>query len=227
VALASGPWRVRVWRLPPSPAALRRLDDPTAWYGDSCLHRLPFGAAYVRLFKRLPPDGGLGGTGDPARVLDGGVGTGLFSGARRRTVNRRVESCGIELAPKMLAKARSRLIRRGVTPRLARGDGRSRPGREGETDVAMRALRLEHAPDPLAALRETVRVARPGATVVAVVTRPQAPDVLFRLLDRDQPCRPRPVVAWMTRAGLRAIRPHQLAGIARPFSRASVGRRPS
>jgi ubiquinone/menaquinone biosynthesis C-methylase UbiE len=225
VALASGPWRIRVWRLPPSPAARRRLDDPTAWYGDSCLPRSPFGSADVRLFKRLPHDGWLGGTGDPARVPDGGVGTGLFSGARLRTVNRRVEIRGIELSPKMLAKARSRLRRPGVPPRLARGDGRSRPGREGETAVVLRALRLEHAPDPLAALRETVRVARPGAPVV--VARPQAPDVLFRLIDRAQPCRPRPVVAWMTRAGLRAVRPYQLAGIARLVSRASVGRRPS
>jgi ubiquinone/menaquinone biosynthesis C-methylase UbiE len=226
VELAIGTWRISVWRLPPSPSEVRRVYDTTAWYWDSCLHRIPFGYAYIRLFKRLEKDGWLGGTGDTARVLDCGMGTGLFSAALLRTANRRFEICGIDLSSKMLAKARSRLIRRGVTPRLECGDVRSLPGREGEMDVVMSALMLEHAPNPLAALREMVRVARPGATLVVVVTRPHAPDVLFRLIYRYQPFRPLQVVEWMTQAGLRDICPYRLAGIARLFSCACVGRKP-
>ena len=192
--LAIGTWRISVRRLPPSPSELRRLYDTTAWYWDSCLRCIPFGSAYVRLFKRLATDGWLGGTGETARVLDRGMGTGLFSGALLWTANRRFEVWGIDLSPKMLAKARSRLIRRGVTPRLECGDVRSLPCREGEMDVVISALMLEHAPNPLAALREMVRVARPGATLVVVVTRPHAPDVLFRLIYRYQPFQPLQVV---------------------------------
>jgi hypothetical protein len=99
VELAIGTWRISVWRLPPSPSELRRLYDTTAWYWNSFLHRMPFGSAYVRLFKQLEKDGWLGGTGDTTRVLDCGVGTGLFSGALLRTVNRRFEICGIDLSP--------------------------------------------------------------------------------------------------------------------------------
>jgi ubiquinone/menaquinone biosynthesis C-methylase UbiE len=227
VELAIGTWRISVWRLPPSPSELRRRYDTTAWYWDSFLHRIPFGSAYVRLFNRLEKDGWLGGTGDTTRVLDCGVGTGLFSGALLRTVNRRSEICGTDLSPKMLAKAGSRLIRRGVTPRLECGDVRSLPCREGEMDVVMSALMLEHAPNPLAALREMVRVAQPGATLLLVVTRPHAPDVLFRLIYRYQPFQPLQVVEWMTQAGLRDICPYRLAGIARLFSCAYVGRKPS
>jgi ubiquinone/menaquinone biosynthesis C-methylase UbiE len=215
-----------VQRLPPSPSELRRLYDTTAWYWDSCLHRIPFGYAYVRLFKRLEKDGWLGGTGDTARVLDCGMGTGLFSAALLRTVHRRFEVWGIDLSPKMLAKARCRLIRRGLTPQLECGDVRSLPCREGEMDVVMSALMLEHAPDPLVALGEMVRVARPGATLVLVLTRPYAPDVPFRLIYRYQPFRALQVVEWMTQAGLRDIRPCRLAGLARLFSGAYVGRKP-
>jgi ubiquinone/menaquinone biosynthesis C-methylase UbiE len=226
VELAIGTWRISVWRLPPSPSELRRLYDTTAWYWNSFLHRMPFGSAYVRLFKQLEKDGWLGGTGDTTRVLDCGVGTGVFSGALLQTVNRRFEICGIDLSPKMLAKARSRLIRRGLALRLECGDVCSLPCREGEMDVVISALMLEHAPNPLAALREMVRVARPGATLVVVVTRPHAPDVLFRLIYRYQPFRPLQVVEWMTQAGLRDTRPYRLVGIARLLSCAYVGRKP-
>src|SRR5712691_10325128 len=93
---------------------LTRLYDTTAWYWDSLPHRISYGYAYVQLFKHLEKDGWLRDMGDPARVLDCVIGTGLFSHALLRTVNRRFEVCGIDLSEKMLARARARLMRRGA-----------------------------------------------------------------------------------------------------------------
>jgi ubiquinone/menaquinone biosynthesis C-methylase UbiE len=159
---------------------LRRLYDATAWYWDSPVHRICYGLAYVRLFKRLKRDGWLAGMRDPARVLDCGIGTGLFSDALRRALGSRFECCGVDISEQMLARARARLSRSSVPPRLEVADGASLPFRDGEMDVVISALMLEHSPAPAEALHEMTRVARGGAALVIVATRPHAPDLPYR-----------------------------------------------
>jgi demethylmenaquinone methyltransferase/2-methoxy-6-polyprenyl-1,4-benzoquinol methylase len=224
VELTIGTWRISVRRLLPTTLDLTRLYNASAWYWDSPLHTIPFGHAYVQLFKRLVSDGWLSEMGDPWRVLDCGIGTGLFSDALLRTVRRRFEICGVDLSATMLARARSRLMRRGVLPRLESGDAHSLPFCSDEMDLVISALMLEHVPAPLEALREMTRVARPGATLVLVVTRPHAPDLPFRVRYRYKPLPPEQLMEWMTEAAIRDIRPCPLAGIARLFGLAYVGR---
>jgi hypothetical protein len=44
----------------PEQTDLVRIYDRTAWYWDSLLHRVSYGHAYARLFKRLQEDDWLG-----------------------------------------------------------------------------------------------------------------------------------------------------------------------
>ncbi len=212
-------------RIPPSRSDLVRIYDRNAWYWDSLLHRVSYGQAYVRLFKRLQGDGWLGNADRSARVLDCGIGTGLFSDALMRAVNAPFEIHGVDVSPKMMARARARLMCSSVTARLVYGDVCSLPFADSEMDLVICALMLEHAPSPLGALREMTRVLGAGATLVLVVTRPHAPDMPFRLKYRYRPFRPAQLVEWMTGAGLRDIRSYPLAGIARLFGCAYGGRK--
>ena len=212
-------------RIPPSRSDLVTIYDRTAWYWDSLLHRVSYGLAYARLFNRLRRDGWLGNADRSARVLDCGIGTGLFSDALVRAVNASFEIHGVDISPKMMARARSRLMRSSGTARLVCGDVCSLPFADGEMDLVICALMLEHAPSPLGALREMTRVLGVGATLVLVVTRPHAPDLPFRLKYRYNPFLPTQLIEWMTDAGLRDIRTYSLAGIARLFGCAYGGRK--
>lgn len=220
-----GAWRISVHRVHPSRLDLTRLYDTTAWYWDSLPHRISYGYAYGQLFKRLEKDGWLRDMGNPTRVLDCGIGTGLFSDALLRTVNRRFEVCGIDLSEKMLAKARARLMRRGAAFRINSGNVHSLPFGSEAMDLVISGLMLEHVPAPIEALREMTRVARVGATLVVVATRPHAPDHLFRLKYCYKAFPPRRLMGWMSEAGLQDIRSYPLAGIARLFGQAYVGRK--
>jgi demethylmenaquinone methyltransferase/2-methoxy-6-polyprenyl-1,4-benzoquinol methylase len=225
VELTLGIWRISVRRSYPDASDLRRIYDTTAWYWDSLVHRIAYGKAYFRLFERLERDGWLREMGDPARVLDCGIGTGLFSDGLLRAVNRRFEICGVDLSEKMLARARSRLMQRNLLPRLELGDAHRLPFRNGEMDMVISALMVEHVPKPLDALCEMTRVARPGAPLVLVVTRPHAPDFPYRFKYRYKPYPAERLMGWLTTAGIGGIRVYPLAGLARPFGRAYVGRK--
>jgi len=100
----------------------------------------------------------------PARVLDVGCGTGLFS----HHVAGRLpgsEVVGVDMDEGRLGYAR----RRGLLPNLRfdRGDLGGLPYDDGAFDLVFCRLVLIHMPDPTAALGEMARVTRPGGRVVA------------------------------------------------------------
>jgi demethylmenaquinone methyltransferase/2-methoxy-6-polyprenyl-1,4-benzoquinol methylase len=202
-----------------------RLYDRTAWYWDSPVHHIAYRRAYFQLFERLQEDRPLAAAERPSRVLDCGIGTGLFSEALLRATATPFDVYGIDLSVQMLARARSRLQRWGSRVHLQQGDVSALPLGDGEMDLVIGALVLEHVPDPLLALREIVRVLRAGALMVLVTTRPSAPDSLFRALYRYGPVPPESLVRWMEEAGLHDIQSHRLTGFARWFACARTGRK--
>jgi demethylmenaquinone methyltransferase/2-methoxy-6-polyprenyl-1,4-benzoquinol methylase len=207
-------------------AELAHLYDTTAWYWESLPHRISYGYAYFQLFKRLESDGWLRDLKHARTVLDCGIGAGLLSDALLRTVRHRPEVCGVDLSRKLLARAQKRLRDLGASVRTFSGDVHSLPFAGGGMDLVISALMLEHVAEPLKALREMTRVARKGATLVLVATRPGAPSHLFRMTYRYKPWPAEQLIAWMKEAGIEDIRTYPLAGIARLFGQAYIGRAP-
>jgi ubiquinone/menaquinone biosynthesis C-methylase UbiE len=198
---------------------LARVYDVTAWYWGSLLHRASYGRAYRRLFMRL---GIRAGGGEALRVLDCGIGAGVFSEALLGTLGGPARLFGVDLSPRILRRAATRL----ATARLAlvRADMRALPFGARRMDVVLCGLALDHVRDPSTVLEELARVARPGALVVVVTTRPFAPDFPIRLAFRYWRHPPAAVERAMTVVGLIDIRRHLLSGLARPFGIAFTSR---
>ena len=204
------------------PAWLTRIYDATAWYWGSFVHTQSYGRAYRRLFARLRQGGWFGQT--PSHVLDCGIGAGVLSEAVVRALGPPDRLVGVDLSPRLLERAVARLRERGVEPRLARADVRHLPFRDATMDLVTCGLVLDHLGERSTALAELARVARPGAPVVVVTTRPLAPDLPVRLVFRYARLRPAAVERAMKEAGLRDIQRRSLTGLARIFGIAFVGR---
>lgn len=124
-----------------------------------------------RSIARLPVAGGLD-------IFINGIGTGLdlplLPAAHRYA--------GLDLTRAMLERARPR--RRGLELELVEGDSQRLPFRDASFDAALLHLILAIVPDPVAALRETARVLKPGGRVLVLdkFLRAGQPAPLRRLL---------------------------------------------
>jgi ubiquinone/menaquinone biosynthesis C-methylase UbiE len=211
------------WETPWSrPAWLTRIYDDTAWYWGSFVHAQSYGRAYRKLFARLRQGGWF--RQKPSQVLDCGIGAGVFSEALVRSLGPPVGLVGADLSPRLLESAMARLRARGLKLRMVRADVRRLPFRDATMDLVMCGLVLDHVGERSTALAELARVARPGAPVVVVTTRPLAPDLPVRMVFRYARLRPAAVERAMAEAGLRDIERRSLTGLARPFGIAFVGR---
>ena len=102
---------------------------------------------------------------------------------------------GLDLVPDMLQAARAKFLRRGVQSiALVAGDALSLPFPDGTFACVTSGFLLRNLPDLEAALREMVRVTRPGGRVVALDITPVASRGLFSALFRFYFRR---VVPWM------------------------------
>jgi len=211
----------------PDPESWRWLSaiyDATAWYWDSSIHVLAYGRAYRKLLERLRDEGWY--DGPVSRVLDCGIGAGVFSQGFIATFGRDHRAYGVDLSSRLLERAAARLGRRGARVHLLRADARALPLRDRAMDAAMCGLVLDHLADPSAALGELARVCRAGVPVVIVTTRRHAPDLPFRLVFRYRWPRPGDVEQALSAAGFRDIRRYAMTGLARPFAIAFAGRAP-
>jgi ubiquinone/menaquinone biosynthesis C-methylase UbiE len=96
------------------------------------------------------------------RVLLAGVGT----GADLPLLPPGVRAWGVDLSPAMLARARARQPVPGRDVDLTLGDAQALPFEGASFDAAVANLILSVVPDPVACLREILRVLRPGGRVV-------------------------------------------------------------
>jgi ubiquinone/menaquinone biosynthesis C-methylase UbiE len=203
---------------------LTAIYDATAWYWDSFIHVFVYGRAYGKLLERLRNDGWYDAPVE--RVLDCGVGAGVFSQGFIATFGRQRRAYGIDLSRRLLERAAMRLGRRGTRVHLLRADARALPLKDRVIDALICGLVLDHLADPSAALGELARVCRAGAPVVIVTTRQHAPDLPFRLVFRYRRPRPAYIEHAMRAVGFHDIRRYALTGLARPFGIAFAGRAP-
>ncbi|MFI8338870.1 class I SAM-dependent methyltransferase [Streptomyces sp. NPDC085639] len=139
-------------------------DAAAAAFDDEPDHGLRSGrtrAAWDRRLRGWLPDG-------PADVLDVGCGTGslalLLAGAGHRVT-------GVDLAPRMVERARAKLAAAGLAGRFLVGDAAAPPTGPDRYDVVLCRHLLWTLPAPAAALREWVARLAPGGRLVLVEGR--------------------------------------------------------
>jgi len=103
--------------------------------------------------------------GEPARVLEVGVGTGIMAAAFGR-LGRSV--VGIDISHEMLSRAHERL-----GSRVARGDAHALPVPGGSVDAAYLVWVLHLVADPADVVAECARVLRRGGRLLVVAGHPR------------------------------------------------------
>jgi ubiquinone/menaquinone biosynthesis C-methylase UbiE len=106
------------------------------------------------------------GLGIGMRVLDLGSGAGDVSILAARLVGREGEVVGVERDPQAVASATARVAQAGISNvRFIQGDAQTLDNVPDGFDAAVGRLFLMYLPDPIAALRRTARLVRPGGLI--------------------------------------------------------------
>jgi len=103
---------------------------------------------------------------DGVEVLDVGTGTGDDARALAALVAPHGKVVGLDRSPDMLAEARRRAEGSGLPIEFVQGDAQALDFPDASFDRCRAERVLIHLPDPVAAVREMVRVTRPGGLVV-------------------------------------------------------------
>ncbi len=209
--LILGTWRVSVERIPPSALELIAMYNHAARYWQRGLQHLGYPHAYRALFARLQADGWLPHRPRGIRVLDAGTGTAAFSVALASTWSTPLQLDGVDMAPAMLEEARCVLELQGIAAQLHQANICALPFVKETFDLVISAHALEHLADPEIGLRELVRVLRPGAPLLLVVTRPGIIDGLMRWKWRYRTIRMAQLVSWLEEARVVLVRLYPLA----------------
>jgi ubiquinone/menaquinone biosynthesis C-methylase UbiE len=138
-------------------AAAAAFDDEP----DHGLRAAPTHAAWDRLLRAWAPDA-------PSDVLDVGCGTGSLS-ALLAAAGHRVT--GVDLAPRMIERARDKLAGAGLRGRFLVGDAAEPPVGDEQFDLVVARHLVWTLPDPGAALRAWVARLRPGGTLLLIEGR--------------------------------------------------------
>ena len=143
-------------------------------------------ALNTRLARRLYRASGAAPDG-PLATLEAGSGPGYCS-SRLRALGPRVRATALDLDADALALVAARDRALGIV----RGDLYALPFRTGAFDLVFNSSTMEHLDAFSRALREMVRVARPGGRVFVGVPYRYGPFFPFALLPREHP-----VAVWI------------------------------
>lgn len=194
------------WKTAPSIDTLRSLYDASADHWDDYLARLGQRQDYQRLFKSRTVGNGLSQLDPTSKILDCGVGTGAFSLALLDSIAHPVQVSGVDISYPMLTHAQQNLKHRCSTLDLRWGDIRRLPFADESFDAVICAHVLEHLADPVAGLRELVRVLKPGAPLIGSVTRKGLGQLLLSLRWHNRGYAADQLDACLQAAGLEAVK---------------------
>jgi len=125
-------------------------------------------------------------------------------------------------------QASSKMQHAGLRAHFQQADVRSLPYDDQSFDVVMAAHVLEHLPAPQRALKEMIRVLKPGGMVFVCVTRPSLFGALVQLRWRTWAVTEQQGVAWLDECHLADVgyQPVHLGSCAGVASTAFWARRP-
>jgi demethylmenaquinone methyltransferase/2-methoxy-6-polyprenyl-1,4-benzoquinol methylase len=189
---------------------------------------LGYPVAYESLLRQALGEEALELAGARPHVLDCGVGTGALSIALARVLPARFKLDAIDISLRMLERANAGLRAADLDVTLRHGDVRALPYGEAVFDLAMTAHMLEHLADPRVALREMVRVLKPGGLLIACLTRRSVPGMIVHLKWRTHQTTQARAERWLLESGLENVRSLSLDDreLCKRLSVASVGRKP-
>src|SRR5450756_2082880 len=104
----------------------------------------------------------------PARVADLGCGTGTLTVLMAQAGHL---VAGLDLAPRMVALARDKIVAAGVVADVVVGDASSPPWQAGSFDVVLTRHVLWALPDPEAALTTWIDLLGPGGRLILIEGR--------------------------------------------------------
>ena len=224
-----GSWRISVQRRAMSTPQLARFYDLAAPAWSRKLDRIGFPEAYEEMLRRVVASDNLVDTaGSRRRVLDCGTGTGAMSRALAKVLRAPFSLDAIDISPVMLDRADENLRSDGIEVALRQGDMRRLPYRDAAFDIVMTAHVLEHLPDPDVALREMVRVLKPGGLLIACITRRSALGAYVQLKWRTHRVTAGQAERWLSDSGLQDTRSLAFGAhaLCRQMSVACIGRKP-
>lgn len=200
--ISIGRWRVAVEQRYPSEEALQATYDQLAPSWHRSIQRMGFLAAYQSIFTQLP----LSPTKRPFTVLEVGIGSGGLSEAFAVENGRTAHLTGVDISSAMLSKAHQTLNHRVHQLTLRQQDVRHLQLSDNQFDLVMGAHVLEHLPNPAVGLREMIRVAKPGATVLIIMTRRNPANAWLHLRWQIHATGSRQLAAHLQLAGLQNVR---------------------
>lgn len=219
-----GWWQVSVQRVYPTTRRLSQTYNRAADRWHQQLRLLGYRDAYRKLWQFIKTADVLPLWQDNISLCDCGIGTAAFSLAFVQTIHSTVHITGVDLSSEMLNQAHQQLARVGVPHHLCQSDVNTLPFADCAFDAVMSAHMLEHLSDPAQGLREMVRVLRPGAPLVLVVTRSSLPGTLIQWHWGNRCFHREELSILMDKAGLSHVQFFSFpVGLARLTSLACIG----
>jgi len=223
-----GSWQVAISRQLRAKEALASQYDAASRNWGRTARRYGLDAVYRRPLVASGAQAVLGSVGSTARVLDCGIGSGTLSIALNSILPERLNYCGIDLSGEILARAGVEMRQAALTPELRQADILSIPYADASFDFVMAAHVLEHLPEPQHALREMVRVLKPGGMLFVCLTRRSNFGAFIQVRWRTWAVTEQQGVAWLEACQLKDIgfQPIHLGPCAGYASTAFWARRP-
>lgn len=224
-----GSWQVAISRRPRAPEDLASRYDAVSASWRRTARRFQLETAYREPLHACNAETVLAHAGSQARVLDCGIGCGSLSIALNTILPDRIAYYGIDVSGEMLVTADIAMRQTGLSPQLRQADILSIPYADQSFDFVMAAHVLEHLPEPEQALKEMIRVLKPGGMVFVCMTRRSVFGALIQLRWRTWAITERQGVAWLRDCQLADIgfRPVDLGSCAGKASTAFWARRPT
>ncbi len=228
VSRAFGSWHISVRREVLPDPELADVYDRAAATWERSVRRLGFPGAYEHMMRTALTSHPVTTGGAVVRVLDCGIGTGELAAAVARVAPGPVEVDGIDVSSAMLVHAHHRLAAMGCSATLQQGDVRALPYPDDSFDIVTSAHVLEHLPDPQIALREMVRVLKPGGLVALALTRRSLAGAMIHLRWRTHRLTPAAAAELLRDCGLAdvACLTYGRAPVCGRLSLPCVGRKP-